>query len=1428
MKKILLPFIFLFGANLAWGQYTYNVNFFQNAGNPGGVNTENDAPGLTTWTNIILGPQAANVWSPVTPLPFAFDFYGVPVTSFQASQNGLVTFSTPAALLPNANENLPSVNLPDLTICGFWDEFSALPPTQSGDDIRINTFGTAPNRQFWIKWYSFEMGNPTVSFSYFAIVLEETTNKIYVVDQYSTTAAFLSGTVGVQQNNSTAVQFGANNIANAGNGTATTDNDYYEFIPVLLVNDDAGVVSLNNPPIPLVAGLQNVDVTIQNFGTNNLNSVDIAWSIDGVAQTPVNVASVITPGGTAGPITLGSYNFPVGTTNLKFWTTAPNGNADGNPVNDTLEIAACTSLAGTYTIGGATPDYVSIGEAVGFLESCGVSGPVTFNIAPGVYSEGVTINPILGASSTNTITFDGGSPNDVTVSLSAALPNGVFNLKGADYITITNMTIENTKLTDAWGVWLSDTAEYNSITNCVINMNMAGVTDVVGVAASAAADAEFTEGVTANYTLVANNIITGGDKSIHFEATTTVLGVGNQFLNNTLLMADESGIYLDDQDFVVISGNHISGLRTATLGDGIYCFDLMNFTITENNVIAPDYGIYVSDGNFDAVPTIRGSIVNNMAYSSGDFAFYIDDFNETDIFNNTGYGLPGIRIGGFLDIDIRNNIFGSDTDFAFESDESVALEVVDYNDYYVPATNTLFVKDGTTNYADLTSWYGAVPALNGSSVSVDPLFVATDDLHVLSPAVNDLGDNSVGVGIDIDGDTRPQAPSIFVDMGADEFTPKGNDVLISEVLTVAGGCGDSATEVVVIIFNQGTNTATSVPVTATVSGSLSTTLNATYSGSIPFASSDTLVVGSLNTIQGGSFDIEIVTQLPGDEDTGNDTVDYSIQRFPSVPPTATFAQVCEGDSTYLVAQSEGKIVWYDSLTGGNILAQTDTLFTSALAGNTTYYVGLGTVADSLETTYAAGNGCTGGSMFDITATSNIVIEAFNVSPNSTAGTTDSVKIWYIPNGTFAGNEINQAAWTYLGGVEIVSQGDGVILKVNVGATLPISAGATYAIYVQANVNYTTGAGFYSNSDLSITTGTGLCSVFGGTNAARSYNGTVFYQKPPCTDARTAITVAVDSLPVAAFSATSVEFDASFTSAALHADSVLFDFGDGATSADPNAIHTYNAPGDYTVCMLAYGICGIDTLCQTLTITCTPPEAAFGATSTELVATFSDSSMMADSIRYDFGDGTSSTDPNPTHTYAGPGDYTVCQIAYSKCEIDTVCQVLTITCTSPTAAFTLTQNGLDVTFTNVSSNADSVLYDFGDGNTSNASDPVHTYAASGVYNVCVVAYNFCTPDTTCQEISVIATGIEDIAGLSNLLIYPNPSKGTFRMEFSLNRTDEISAEITTIRGRAVYKKDFGTVNGSFGETIEVEGVAKGVYFLRLRVGNQIMTRKLMID
>src|SRR5690554_2507883 len=116
-----------------------------------------------------------------------------------------------------------------------------------------------------------------------------------------------------------------------------------------------------------------------------------------------------------------------------------------------------------------------------------------------------------------------------------------------------------------------------------------------------------------------------------------------------------------------------------------------------------------------------------------------------------------------------------------------------------------------------------------------------------------------------------------------------------------------------------------------------------------------------------------------------------------------------------------------------------------------------------------------------------------------------------------------------------------------------------------------------------------------------------------------------------------------------------------------------------------------------------PVSNFTFTTDDLTASFfDDSSVNPTSWEWDFGDGNTSTDQNPVHTYAAADTYTVCLIASNVNGQGTqACQDVTVTepvpTPTPVSNFTFTTNDLTASFFDDSSeNPTSWEWDFGDG------------------------------------------------------------------------------------------------------------------------------------
>ncbi len=236
---------------------------------------------------------------------------------------------------------------------------------------------------------------------------------------------------------------------------------------------------------------------------------------------------------------------------------------------------------------------------------------------------------------------------------------------------------------------------------------------------------------------------------------------------------------------------------------------------------------------------------------------------------------------------------------------------------------------------------------------------------------------------------------------------------------------------------------------------------------------------------------------------------------------------------------------------------------------------------------------------------------------------------------------------------------------------------------------------------------------------------------------------------------------------------LWDFGDGTTSTQQNPTHTYSSSNFYQVCLTVEeidasgAIVCTDTQCDSIWVwgsSVSVCQASFNyypinpsPNTVPVVIQFQNwvSQGNITNWLWDFGDGTTGTGQNITHSYTVPGTYWACltieEIDATGTVIctDTYCDSIwadTVVINAPCSAdFSSAQVAIsDSTyFTNLSSASATATYfwDFGDGITSTDENPVHLYAQYGWYNVCLTVIDSATNcyDTYCSYTHVIVTG-----------------------------------------------------------------------------------------
>lgn len=153
------------------------------------------------------------------------------------------------------------------------------------------------------------------------------------------------------------------------------------------------------------------------------------------------------------------------------------------------------------------------------------------------------------------------------------------------------------------------------------------------------------------------------------------------------------------------------------------------------------------------------------------------------------------------------------------------------------------------------------------------------------------------------------------------------------------------------------------------------------------------------------------------------------------------------------------------------------------------------------------------------------------------------------------------------------------------------------------------------------------------------------------------------------------------------------------------------------------------------------------------------------------------------------------------------------CVPPEAAFahdTLPgEDGYAFAYTG-SAEADSILWDFGDGHTGSGPNPHHLFAEDGVYTVCVTVYNPCGEDTHCAEVAAFGPdAVQGMAEHASVKVYPNPAHATLSIAHT---SAGARVEVVNALGNRVLT----TSTASEAETLQIDigALPPGVYLLIL--------------
>lgn len=295
---------------------------------------------------------------------------------------------------------------------------------------------------------------------------------------------------------------------------------------------------------------------------------------------------------------------------------------------------------------------------------------------------------------------------------------------------------------------------------------------------------------------------------------------------------------------------------------------------------------------------------------------------------------------------------------------------------------------------------------------------------------------------------------------------------------------------------------------------------------------------------------------------------------------------------------------------------------------------------------------------------------------------------------------------------------------------------------------------------------------------------------------------------------------------------LWDFGDGTISYNSNPQHIYNQAGVYSVTLSVSDTTNCSNNVTHIITVAAPPSVLFtfvAPTCTNSPIQFNDltynNNGQSISWLWEFGDGQSSSLQNPTHVFATSGNYLVCLTVQNECGQDAYCNLIAII-QEPITSFTYTYLGeLSVKFANQSIYADSQTWDFGDGHISNELNPMHTYAVSGNYRVCLSTNNSCNVNTACDTVKVQLYSATTLSALKDgITISPNPAKDEILV--TTNDLRIYHVEIFTSQGVRTDQIVPEIVQNNF--RMSLKGKTSGNYIIRFLTDKGIVTKSLLVQ
>lgn len=885
------------------------------------------------------------------PIGFTFNYLGTNYTTVDACANGWISFAAGGA---NSwtNTNLWSTTAPNNTLAAWWDDLNV-----GTGSVIYQTQGTPGSQTFTIQWTDVLSYNGSTRLLNFQIILYEGTNVIefrYSQNPFANPMSTSeSASVGIEGTG------GAGLFLDAISGSAFVNNSYmtthkwpnmfYRFTPgaptvlaggTYTVGTSGTYTSLSEALAEInhrgISGPVNLSLLDANYDTSATGGRNIFPMMLGpvAGNSSTNTITIQPASGTS---TLTYRGVVSGSAGTQASTTA---------FGTTLE--SIFYVIGTDYVTMRNLNFQSTGTNNQVDRGIYVSNATTTNGAQNNLFENISVS--LLRSNTSSIAIQ---QNVISTPASAlgANSNNIYR----------NLSISNTYA----GIYLLGNGTFPDLACAITNSSPTAFNTIGG---STAFDIGGGTATTQGYG------IRCGNQSGVIVNNNEVRNVATNGVTDGILMELTQGnSYVamnkvhDIRNNNTASTSNACGIRSnvaTTAGHNLYVF---------NNLV---YGVTSAYTTPISTRVVKGIFAQSAGGGLTSSSVNIDNNNVyIDGSANLNPSYTAFEIGTTSGpvINVRNNNFQNATanqaapaaHYAWVSTSATLTgntgSVSNYNNLYVNNATQGFVGLGnTTTFATLANWQAAMTGQDANSLSTDPSYTSSTDLHVNAPLLNAAATPLAWVTVDIDN----QARAITPDIGADEFTPSTLDVGATLLVSpVSGGCYTSTQGVTIRIKNYAAGTldfsVNPVQITVNITGTVTATLIDTIStGTLASGATLDQLVGTFNMSAAGTyiFNSSTAFTVGSDQNTLNDamvpvTINYQPGTVVVLP-----SSVCMGSATTMTlsGNTSTSIQWQESTDGGltwtNIVGATTSPY-SITPTDTTWYRSLmcGSLASTFDT-----------------------------------------------------------------------------------------------------------------------------------------------------------------------------------------------------------------------------------------------------------------------------------------------------------------------------------------------------------------------------------------------------------------------------------------------------------------------------------------------